>query len=288
MPCTARRLLLSYLYVPGHRPDRIERAYRSNADAVVLDLEDGVPEECKDRARSVIAEVLSAPTSKPTFVRINGMATGRSTDDLTAVAGPGLHSVRIPKVRGVADVKHVADMLASVAPNARVHVLVESAAALEVALDLARARPSVAMLGIGESDLRTDLGCALDGATMDACRIRIVSASRAAGLPNPAQSVYPEVRNHGELRKSCEHGKQLGFFGRMAIHPDQIDIIHDVYTPDAVEIADSVAICEAADGAGQGVAVTVSDRRLVAPPIVAHARQVLKLARELGLTVSAP
>ncbi|MGW4273253.1 HpcH/HpaI aldolase/citrate lyase family protein [Streptomyces seoulensis] len=284
-PTSARSLFLSYLYVPGHHQKRIGSAYSSDADAVVLDLEDGVPESKKKYARDLVSDVVSGPVAKPTFVRVNSLASGLCTDDVRAVAGPALSGLRVPKVRGLDDLAHVTGLLTEMGHPADVHLLIESAAALELAYPLATASPAVTMLGLGESDLRVNLGCELDGRTMDAARIRVVMASRAAGLPSPCQSVYAEVRDPEGLRDSCRHGKRLGFLGRMAIHPGQLPVIHDVYRPTSDEIAEALGICEAADRAGeQDTAVVVSDRqRLVAPPIVANARRVLELARALDL-----
>ncbi|MFD4946772.1 HpcH/HpaI aldolase/citrate lyase family protein [Streptomyces sp. NPDC058409] len=281
---------MSYLYVPGHQPKRIERAYSSDADAVVLDLEDGVPDSKKKYAREVVSEIVAGTVAKPTFVRVNAVASGLCTDDVRAVAGPSLQGLRLPKVSGAGDLSHVLGLLAEVGHPARIHLLIESAAALEKAHPLATASPAVTMLGLGESDLRVDIGCDLNGRTMDAARIRVIMASRAAGLPSPCQSVYAEVRDPEGLRESCTHGKQLGFLGRMAIHPDQLPIIHQVYRPAPDEIAEAVDICEAADRAGaQDASVVVSNRqRLIAPPIVANARRVLDLARALDLLPDMP
>jgi citrate lyase subunit beta/citryl-CoA lyase len=184
----------------------------------------------------------------------------------------------------------VAELLAAAGRPAVLHLLLESAYAVEHAYALARSSPMVTMVGLGESDLRVDLGCDLDGTTMDASRIRAINASRAARLARPAQSVYAEVRDPDGLRASSEHGKRLGFLGRMAIHPAQLPIIREVYTPTADEIAEAYDICAAADEAReQQASVAVSaTQRLVAPPIVAHARRVLDLALALGLVAGTP
>ncbi|WP_327418331.1 HpcH/HpaI aldolase/citrate lyase family protein [Streptomyces sp. NBC_01233] len=284
-PDWRRPLSLSYLYVPGHQPERIERAYSSEAGSIVLDLEDGVPSLQKSYAREVVAQVTSAPTAKPTFVRVNSMATGLCKDDVLAVAGVGLDGVRVPKVEHVADVVQIAELLTGAGRPAALHLLLESAFALESAFTLATASPLVEMLGLGESDLRVNLGCDLEGQTMDASRIRVIHASRAADLTSPCQSVYAEVRDPEGLRRSCEHGRSLGFFGRMAIHPAQLPIIHEVYKPTSEEIAEAYEICAAAELARErDMSVVVSsNQRLVAPPIVANARRVLELSRSLGL-----
>ncbi|MBB5158742.1 citrate lyase subunit beta/citryl-CoA lyase [Saccharopolyspora phatthalungensis] len=221
---------------------------------------------------------------KPTFVRVNSMASGRCKDDVLAVAGAGLDGLRLPKVGHTADVVQVAGLLKEAGSAAAIHLLLESAYALEFAYAFATAAPAVEMLGLGESDLRVDLGCDLDGMTMDAGRIRVISASRAARLASPCQSVFAEVREPDSLRSSCEHGKRLGFLGRMAIHPAQLPIIHEVYRPSPEEIATAREICAAADAQREDTSVVVSaKRKLVAPPILANARRVLELARALDL-----
>ena len=279
----------SCLYVPGHRPDRIDRAYASEADAVILDLEDAVPVSQKGYAREVVAGVTARATPKPTYVRVNSMLSGLCEDDVRAVAGEGLAGVRLAKVGHPNEVKRVERLLAEAACDAVIHPLVETAQALEMALPLATASPAVGMLGLGESDLRADLRTAAEGPTMDACRTRIIIASRAARLPSPCQSVYPEVRDLDGLARSSRHGKQLGFIGRMAIHPDQLPVIHEVYTPTPDEIAQAREICAAADLARwQNATIVITPKgRMVGPPIIANARWTLELARALNIPAEA-
>ncbi|MFJ3217577.1 HpcH/HpaI aldolase/citrate lyase family protein [Kitasatospora sp. NPDC086801] len=289
-PDTRRRpVFRSFLYVPGHQPERIERAYASQADAVILDLEDAVPVWEKDRAREIVAGYTAKPTVKPTYVRVNGIGTGRCLDDVAAVVGSGLEGVRMAKVGHPDDVRRVASALERAGSSATIHLLIESARALENVYGLAIAARAVSMLGLGESDLRADLRTGLEGPTMDASRARVVIASRAAGLPSPCQSVWPEPRDPEGLLRSCLHGKNLGFVGRMAIHPAQLPIIHDVYTPTTGEIKDAQEICEAAELAHENNAsvVITAKGRLVAPPIIANARQTLSLANALNLVTEA-
>ncbi|BBA97278.1 putative citrate lyase beta chain [Actinacidiphila reveromycinica] len=275
----------SCLYVPGNQPDRIARAYASGADAVILDLEDAVPAPQKAAARDIVAAITAAPVPKPTYVRVNSAESGLCDADVRAVAGEGLAGVRLAKAGSPDDVRRAAYLLRQAGSAAVVHVLIESAAALENAYALATASPSVGMLGLGESDLRADLGAAPESPTMDAARARVIVASRAAGLPSPCQSVYPEPRDPHGLLVTSRHGRGLGFIGRMAIHPAQIPIIHDVYTPTPDEIDDARSICEAARIAAEAdrsIVITPSGR-MVGPPAVARAKQVLQLARTLNL-----
>ncbi|HEX4222553.1 MAG TPA: CoA ester lyase [Pseudonocardiaceae bacterium] len=281
------RVFRSCLYVPGHHPDRITRAYDTEADAVILDLEDAVPAPQKAMARDIVAEAMALPTAKPTYVRVNPMASGLCADDVRAVAGAGLAGIRMAKVGSADEVRYIADLLDELGHPAAIHVLVESATALEHAFELATAAPAVTMLGLGESDLQADLNTTKEGPTMDASRARVIIASRAAGLPNPCQSVYAEPRDLDGLLVTSRHGRRLGFLGRMAIHPAQLSIIHDVYTPTMDEIDDALEICAAVElAAMQNRSIIITEHgRMVGPPAVARAKQLLELASSLNLTV---
>lgn len=273
----------SCLYVPGHQPRRVEQAYETQADAVIIDLEDGVPKADKDRARQAAARITAELPPKPTYVRVNSMRTGLCEDDVRAVAGPGLTGVRIAKVEYASEVKRVEALLAEAGSPGVIHLLIESAHALEIAFILATASPAVGMLGLGESDLQADLRAEADGVTMDSSRARVIIASRAAGLPSPCQSVYTEVRDLNGLLSSSRHGRRLGFMGRMAIHPAQIPVINEVYTPTKQEIADAREICRQADLARQqDKAIVLTEKgMLIGPPIIANAQNVLRLANAL-------
>jgi citrate lyase subunit beta / citryl-CoA lyase len=282
-----RRVFRSCLYVPGHHPDRIARAYDSEADAVILDLEDAVPPPQKQAARAIVAEALAARApSKPTYVRVNPVFSGLCEDDVRAVAGAGLSAIRMAKVASPEEVRQVAGLLRDLGHPATIHVLIESASALEHAFALATASPAVTMLGLGESDLQADLNTTKEGPTMDASRARVIIASRAAGLPNPCQSVYAEPRDLDGLLVTSKHGRRLGFLGRMAIHPAQIPIINTVYTPTVNEIDDALEICAAVDlAAMQNRSIIITEHgRMVGPPAVARAKQVLELASALNLS----
>ncbi|MFI5882986.1 HpcH/HpaI aldolase/citrate lyase family protein [Streptomyces sp. NPDC051554] len=279
----------SCLYVPGHQPDRIARAYESDADAVIIDLEDAVPVPQKPLARETAAAITSGPTPKPTFVRLNSMRSTLCEQDVPAVAGVGLTGVRLAKTEWPGEIRQVAELLREAGSPAVIHVLIETARGLENAYQLATASPSVGMLGLGESDLRADLYADMDGATMDATRTRVIIVSRAVGLPNPLQSVFPDPRNPEGLLATSIHGKGLGFIGRMAIHPSQVPIIHHVYTPQQHEIEEAMEICAAAALAKeQNRSIVINSKgKMVGPPAVASARQTLRLANALDLVGNA-
>ena len=265
--------LRSYLYVPAHQPHRIENAYATAADAIVLDLEDAVPPQAKDLARKTAAEMVARVPDKPTFVRVNGLCSDRTEGDVTAAAGPGLTGIRLPKAECVEDVRRVAGWLSGAGT---IHLLLESALGLENAFALARSCPEVGGISLGETDLAADLSAEHD-VVLDFARARCVTAARAAGLPSPVQSVYTAVGDLDGLRESCRRGKELGFFGRSAVHPKQLDAINETYQPTGQEIADAVALVDLLDSAAgdDRGAVLTADGQLVDAATVRSARRLL-------------
>lgn len=280
-----RTLHRSYLYVPAHRERFVSKAYDSDADAVVLDLEDGVPEHAKTAARAAASEILAGDPGKPTYVRVNGPGTPWCKEDVAAVAWPALRALRLPKSDKVEEIRAVSSWLDALGCSAAMHLLIETAYGVEEAFRLASASSRISMISLGEADLRADLRVGPEESVLDPSRAKCVLASRAAGLESPAQSVYPAVRDLAGLRASCLTGKAMGFFGRFAIHPDQVDVINEVYSPSEAEISEArelIAQLEASVAQGGHAVGLRDDGRLVAPPLVAKARQVLRLADRLG------
>lgn len=270
----------SYLYVPGTDARRIEKALESEADAVIVDLEDAVAAGRKDEARANAVAALQARAPKPLFVRINSPGSALADADLEAVALPNLFGVRVPKVESAGDVRRIARRLQDFGCGAEIHCLIESALGLELAFEVAFSHERVAALSLGEADLAADLGVEDDAGLLYA-RSRLVSAARAAGLPRPAQSVYTAVRDLEGLRRTSEEGKGLGFFGRAAIHPAQLPIINEVFTPTAGEVAAAEALLERLEeSAGRGTgAFVLEDGRFVDEAVVRSARFTLVVAR---------
>ena len=270
----------SYLYVPGSDPRRIEKALASEADAVILDLEDAVAPSRKEEARKTVAEVLCSEHEKPIFVRINAPGSALADEDMKAVAGLGLAGLRLPKAESPEVVSRVAERLEDLGCQAGLQCLIESALGLELAFEIARAHEKVVGMSLGEADLAADLGVRGDAGLLYA-RSRVVAATRGAGLPSPVQSVYTNVRDKDGLRRSTEEGKNMGFVGRSAIHPAQIEVINEVFTPTEEEVAEAKELLsrlEESAGTGTG-AFALEDGRFVDEAVVGSARLTLALAR---------
>ena len=271
----------SYLYVPGNDQHRIEKALATDADAVILDLEDAVAPNRKEEARKVVVEMLHAKPTKPVFVRLNAPGSDFVEQDIGAVAGVNLTGVRLPKTESAEDVLSVASMLEGSGDDIKIQCLVESALGLESAFEIARAHESVIGMSIGEADLAADLGVR-ESSHLAYARSRIVAAARAASLPHPVQSVYTDVRNTEGLRQSTEEGKSMGFIGRSAIHPAQIAIINEVFTPTSEEVEEAEELLdrldkESASGTGSFL---LDGGRFVDRAVVESARLTLSLAHQ--------
>jgi citrate lyase subunit beta/citryl-CoA lyase len=273
----------SYLYVPGYDERKIEKALAGEADAVVLDLEDAVAPSRKDEARETVARVLKAGPEKPVFVRVNAVGTELAAADIDAVIGRNLAGLRLPKIHSVESVMLVAETLDELRSEGIIQCLIESALGLERAFEIAISHERVTGISLGEADLAADLG-ASDEAGLLYARSRIVSAARAAGLDHPVQSVYTNVHDLEGLRRSTEEGKRLGFFGRSTIHPSQVPVVNEVFTPAEEEVTQAQALIDRLAGeaaSGTGVFV-LEDGRFVDRAVVESARLTLALARREG------
>ncbi|UNX54824.1 CoA ester lyase [Georgenia sp. TF02-10] len=271
------RPVLTLLYVPGDRPDRVGKALASDADVVIVDLEDAVAPAAKDAARAAAAQLLTG-AGRLVQVRINHPSTPWHSDDVALLAAlPAGISARVPKVESPAQVRELAAAL----PGRALHLLLESALGVERAFEIATASKQVASVGLGEADLRSDLRLSGD-AGLTWARSRVVVAARAAGLPSPHMSAYPHVKDTGGLMASCREGRALGFLGRTAIHPIQLAPIRDAFRPTAPEVEwarSVVATVGQAHTEGIG-AVAMEDGTFLDVAMVEQARDVLALADE--------
>ena len=247
---------LTWLYVPGDRPERFAKAIDSETDVVIVDLEDAVAPGHKDAARENARRLLSGATAKPIVVRINDIRSAWGTADLAVLGdAAGLAGVRIPKVESAEDVRLARAGLGSRALP--LHCLIESARGVEAAFEIATADPNVASIALGEADLRSDLGVTDEEGLLWA-RSRIVVAARAADLPAPAMSVYTNIDDPQGLAASCRRGRALWFIGRAAIHPRQLSVIAACFIPTKAEASAAQELLDAlarANTAEQGVVV---------------------------------
>jgi citrate lyase subunit beta/citryl-CoA lyase len=225
----------SYLYAPASKPEIVEKAFNSNADCIVIDLEDAVHHDKKEEARSFVVDFLSKPASKPFLVRINDLNGPWGVSDLESISGPNLLGIRIPKTSSAETVKKASKILDSKKCNTQMHLLIESALGVVNAFEIATSDSRVTALSLGEADLLSDLKATNDEA-LAFSRLSILVAARAAGLKQPSQSVYANTKDLDGLKVSTLRGKATGFFGRSVIHPNQIEIVNEIFTPTQDEV----------------------------------------------------
>lgn len=270
---------ITLLYVPADRPDRIPKACASGADAVIVDLEDAVVADHKIVARENVegAEAFLAP-GQSLQIRINASGTRWHEGDLEAVAAlPADVGIRVPKVEDAAAVRNVRDRVG----GRPIHALVETAVGLRALDEICSA--GVAGVGLGEADLRSELGV-LDGPGIDWLRMRLVVAARAAGLPAPSMSAYPRLGDESALVADCRRGRSCGQVGRSAIHPHQLPAIRRAFRPDDAEYERAQALLsglEQATDAGSGV-IVLADGRFADRAMVNSARTTVDLRRRLA------
>ncbi|MGC8513288.1 MAG: HpcH/HpaI aldolase/citrate lyase family protein [Acidimicrobiales bacterium] len=274
---SADSFLRSYLYVPGVDEHRITKALESPADAIVIDLEDAVTLDRKSQARRMAGDVISTPHGKPVFVRINSFASGLADQDMAELHGPGLSGIRLPKTESADQVNRVAVTVGGRSRRVAVVALIESALGLERAASIAAAE-GVTALALGEADLGADLGVTSDEGLLYS-RSRCVAAARASDKI-AIQSVYSDLDDLDGLAKSTLRGRQLGFTGRSAVHPTQVNVINDVLTPTDEErhwAEEIIGAYQRSVELGSGVAVTANGR-FIDEAVVRSARTVLRLA----------
>ncbi len=283
-PAHLARPWRSWLYVPGDRPDRIDKAIAGEADCVIIDLEDAVAPTHKDQARSNVLNATTVSPSKPVLVRINASGTVWQQADLAALgSAQHLAGVRVPKAENPTQIEAIAAQL----PDTPLHLLIESAKGLQASDDLARAHPNVASIALGEADLRADLNIT-DEAHLAYARGRIVASAAAAKLPAPPQSVFTNLDDVDALRATSLTAKAAGFFGRTVIHPRQVAIVNEVFLPTTAEVDQARALIDAlndsthAPGDTASAALVLPDGRFVDPAVAASAQRILEIADSYG------
>lgn len=273
----------SYLYVPGNLPAKLDGALGRGADAIIADLEDAVPMAEKDAALDAVLAWLGGrrPGGPELWVRLNpGMR--RMHEVRAMAAAPGLTGLVLAKTEDASEVAAVAQAAGAL----RLMPMVETAGALLDARALA-AGPRVRQLQIGEVDLAGETGLQVgdDEAELTPYRALVVLGSAAAGIAPPPGPVSREIRDLDRFAASTRRLIRQGFFGRVCIHPAQIEVVHSLMVPTPDQIAEAhetLALLGEAAACGTGVIVD-SAGRLVDAAVLHSARAVLALAEQSGV-----
>ena len=262
---------VSYLFVPGNRPERFVKALAAGADLVILDLEDAVPPADKLVAREAVRAALD-PES-PVAVRINSVDSEWFEGDIALCGLPGVAAVVLPKAAQVADIARLR------AAGARsVLALIESAEGIANAVQLASA-DGVDRLMFGSIDFSVDLGIEGEDRELDYFRSQLVLASRLGGIAPPVDGVTTAIEDADILRDETLRGRRFGFGGKLCIHPKQLAVVHDAYLPTPEQVQWAIRVLDAAKVAN-GAAVAV-DGKMVDKPVMVKAERLLQAASRL-------
>ncbi len=281
------------LFVPGSRPDLVDEAVKSGADAIIVDLEDAVALSEKIEARPKVRKKILEHGNIQMIVRVNGLDSGLIKADLEEVVVYGLECIMVPKVESKDHIREIDRLLLAVEKERGMEPggiaiipLIESAMAVENAFEIVSERTNPARLvtvAFGAADYTLDMGIEItrDGAELLYPRSRVTIACRAAGVEPPLDTPFMIDLNDLEaLKADARRAKQLGFQGKLCVHSDQIEPCHEIFSPTEEEILYAERVIRAFDAAeAKGTAAIEVDGNFIDYPVVKKARRVLNLAK---------
>jgi len=285
-------ILRSIIFVPGNQPKMLERALGFSADVVMVDLEDSVPPAEKANARELAQKWVPRlrREGRRVMVRVNALDTGLTRDEVAAVMGPDLFGISIGKPESAWDIGEtdriisVAESSAGLSPG-QVKLLpwIENARAVMAAQQIAASSPRVVAIGFGAEDYTNDMGIRRTdtGEELYFARATVPVAARAGGVA-ALDCPFVGFRDPEALRRDAQLSRQLGYTGKFAIHPVQLDIINETFSPspDEVEYARRVVeACERAEAVGRGSADL--DGRMIDVPVLKRAQNLLSMAEAI-------
>jgi citrate lyase subunit beta/citryl-CoA lyase len=278
----------SWLFVPGENDRMMAKAPTLTADIIVFDLEDAVAPQRKEAARQLVRRTIeTGGLQARVYVRLNGLHTGMTRQDIESVVVPGLSGVMLPKAEGPGELKGLDTLLREAEEDAGIQPgTLEVAALVETPTGVLNAHTialssRVVALALGGEDLAAALGAERTQLAPELlyARGRVVMAAAAATI-QAIDTVWVDVRDDESLRKEACFVRNLGFTGKLAIHPRQVPIINEAFSPSEEELTQAARIAEAFNASDAGV-VTV-DGKMVDEPVVRRARRLLALASRDG------
>jgi citrate lyase subunit beta/citryl-CoA lyase len=278
-------LMRSKLFVPGSRPELFEKAFKSEADAISIDLEDAVPEAEKAHAREAVAAYLGKKIrtrEQSIVIRINSLASTHFASDLEALVGLDFDIVNLPKAESAGDVLTLVEALTELETRCgltrplRILANIESARGLRYAADIALASPRVIGLQIGYGDLFEPLNIRRRHAgAIEHVQLAVRLAAGEAGIA-AYDGAFPDIRDLAGFREEALRAKDLGLQGKSCIHPSQIAAANEAFQPSSKEIAFSRKVVDAWQAAGTvGRGAVVVDGIMIDAPYAAKAEALL-------------
>ena len=278
-------ILRSALYMPGINQKAMDKALNLDCDAVVLDLEDAVEVSKKEDSRQLVIRQIENNDYGPrvVVVRVNDLGTKWGEQDVAAVANLPIQAILVPKVSEIRDISHVVDLLNRLGSELPIWIMVETPLAIININELAR-QPRVTALVMGTSDLVVDL-CAEhleERQNISYALQRSIIAARAFGK-KILDGVHLDFRDLDSLRNVCRLGKSMGFDGKTLIHPDQIPVANDAFSPSEAELDKAKRVIDAWRSAQtRGSGVVEVDGTLVESLHVEEAKRLISFFSEIS------
>ncbi|MSP51639.1 MAG: CoA ester lyase [Alphaproteobacteria bacterium] len=292
------RLLRSFLFVPGNHSRKVEKVFGVGADAVILDLEDAVAIAEKPATRATVVEALKKPHRSLGYIRVNALDTEYCYGDFHAIVGPWLDGIMVPKVEAADQLKTVDWLLAQIERERGLAIgtidilpIIETGLGLHRIDEICGGKTRVKRVSFGAGDFTRDMGLKWTGEEQELthARARIVLASRVAGLEPPIDTVFIDLKDRAHLEMSTHTALNMGFQGKLCIHPDQVPLVNEIFTPTGAEIARAEKIIAAFKKAeAEGSASIQVDGYFVDYPIVVKAQRVLDVIARIRAAAARP
>jgi len=277
--------LRSFLFAPGNHPRRVEKALTLDADAVILDIEDAVAIAEKPATRDAIVAAYGQPRTGRLYVRVNAADTEFCHGDFMAIVQAGLDGIILPKVESPATLQTIDWLLGNLERERGLAQggidlipIIETAKGLRDADPILNAGTRVKRCAFGAGDFTLDVNMIWSRAESELAyaRARVVTASRAAGIEAPLDTVWVDLQDEEGLEASTRTALALGFQGKMCIHPNQIAVVNRVFTPTNAEIDFAARVVAAfAQAEKEGSAAIQLDGKFIDYPIVYRAQRTL-------------
>lgn len=275
-------LSISYLFVPGNRPERFSKAVEAGANAIILDLEDAVHPDSKAAARAAIWAWQESTPQVPCerYIRLNSVSSTLFHQDLKWLGDMRFpercDGIFLPKAEGPEALARVVERLLEWQPQLKIVAIIETAKGLQQVESIA-AIPGLARLAFGSLDFSLDINCSQTPEAFLLARSRIVLASRSADLPAPIDGVTPAISDLAVVTSDSHYARSLGFGAKLCIHPSQLVSVQRAFLPDSRQLAWADRVMRAVATGSHAVQV---DGEMVDLPLIEHAQRLLDVASQ--------
>ena len=284
MPAPSIRPRRSFIFTPGLRPEMFPKALATGADIVCVELEDGIAPKDKAAARANAMKLFESPQADDgveRIVRINSLREAFGIADVQAVLATDTPppALMMPKVRTPDEVAMLDNLLTERGHDTRLHVIIETNAGLEAAYDIAHCSPRIDAMFFGGVDMAAELRCRNEWEPLLYARSRVVHAAASAGL-DVIDVPYLDLEDLDGMKRAAIQARDLGFSGKGAVHPRQIEVLNAVFTPSADRIARARRIIAEFEAADTGLVVI--DGKLIEKPVLREMHRIVAIAARIA------